>query len=74
MTKTIYLTRHAQAEHNVAEDWTIHDAPLTKLGREQSRKLNDDTKHNIQQTAQLLVSSPVRLSTIAALYAWRVRC
>ena len=37
MAKTIYLVRHAQAEHNVAEDWSIADAPLTALGRQQAR-------------------------------------
>ncbi|TRM65100.1 histidine phosphatase superfamily [Schizophyllum amplum] len=58
--KRIYLTRHAQAEHNVAEDYTIPDANLTALGREQSAKLHADTKDSIQQTADLLVTSGLR--------------
>ncbi|TCD69186.1 hypothetical protein EIP91_008482 [Steccherinum ochraceum] len=69
--KRIFLTRHAQAEHNVDLDYSmtkiylridilVHDAPLTQLGRQQSARLNEDTKNNIQQTAELLVSSPLR--------------
>ncbi|KAK4331148.1 phosphoglycerate mutase family protein [Rhodotorula toruloides] len=56
--KTIYFTRHAQAEHNVAEDYTIRDAPLTKLGRQQSAELREDTEELFQKEAELLVSSP----------------
>jgi broad specificity phosphatase PhoE len=59
-SKKIHLTRHAQAEHNVAYDYTIPDAPLTALGREQSKNLHSMTKDNIQQTADLLVSSVMR--------------
>ncbi|TIC08802.1 phosphoglycerate mutase-like protein [Wallemia mellicola] len=58
--KTIYFTRHAQAAHNVADDYTIPDAPLTQLGREQSSRLNPLTEGTIQKTAELLVSSPLR--------------
>lgn len=109
--KRIHLTRHAQAEHNVASDWTsrlshlwgshdlhprshfrveraclrvlprlletvvpptpevdrdgsrlttVPDARLTPLGQKQSRELHDLTKDSVQQTAELLVSSPVR--------------
>lgn len=83
MPKTIYFTRHAQAEHNVAEDYSspsaslsplsppsrltlpscsVPDAPLTKLGREQSRNLREETEDDFQKDAQLIVSSPVRLA------------
>jgi len=34
-SKRIYLLRHGQAEHNVHEDFSIHDAVLTPLGRQQ---------------------------------------
>ncbi|KAJ3086057.1 hypothetical protein HK102_013552 [Quaeritorhiza haematococci] len=34
-TKTIYLCRHAQAFHNVAGDYSLHDPGLTPLGLEQ---------------------------------------
>jgi len=59
-SKIIHFTRHAQAEHNVDEDYDIPDAPLTKLGREQSAELNKITANTIQRTADLLVSSPLR--------------
>ncbi|KAI0759910.1 phosphoglycerate mutase-like protein [Irpex lacteus] len=58
--KRIYLTRHAQAEHNVDLDYTIRDAPLTALGRQQSADLYEETKDTIQKTAELLVSSALR--------------
>ncbi|KAL1660566.1 histidine phosphatase superfamily [Schizophyllum commune] len=68
--KRIYLTRHAQAEHNVADDYTIHDAPLTALGREQAAKLHADTKDNIQQTADLLVTSGLRRTMQTAIIGY----
>ncbi|CCM03245.1 uncharacterized protein FIBRA_05371 [Fibroporia radiculosa] len=69
--KRIYLTRHAQAEHNVEEDYSIPDAPLTKLGREQAARLHADTVNTIQQTAELLTTSGLRrtLSTTLIGYA-----
>ncbi|WVQ99655.1 hypothetical protein IAU59_006794 [Kwoniella sp. CBS 9459] len=59
-SKRIHLTRHAQAEHNVDSDYTIPDAPLTNLGREQSKGLNQLSKNTFQKTAELLVCSPLR--------------
>ncbi|GAA5993848.1 hypothetical protein JCM5350_004394 [Sporobolomyces pararoseus] len=59
-SRILYLTRHAQAEHNVAEDYSIPDAPLTKLGREQSAKLRKDTENSWTKEVELLVSSPLR--------------
>ncbi|KAL3423856.1 phosphoglycerate mutase [Phlyctema vagabunda] len=32
MAPTVILIRHAQAQHNVAKDYSIHDPPLTDLG------------------------------------------
>ncbi|KAI0366245.1 phosphoglycerate mutase-like protein [Pilatotrama ljubarskyi] len=58
--KRIYLTRHAEAEHNVSEDYTIRDAPLTARGREQAAALNEATKDTVQAVADLLVTSPLR--------------
>ncbi|KAI1787136.1 hypothetical protein LXA43DRAFT_736295 [Ganoderma leucocontextum] len=58
--KRIYLTRHAEAEHNVTEDWTIHDAPLTFRGRQQAASSNQATKDTIQSSADLLVTSGLR--------------
>ncbi|ORY73621.1 histidine phosphatase superfamily [Leucosporidium creatinivorum] len=59
-SKRIYLTRHAQAGHNVAEDYSIPDAELTPLGRQQSAQLHEETKDGLQQTVELIVSSPLR--------------
>ncbi|GAA5841034.1 hypothetical protein JCM3766R1_006643 [Sporobolomyces carnicolor] len=59
-SKILYLTRHAQAEHNVAEDYSIPDAPLTKLGREQSAQLRKDTEGTWTKNVDLLVSSPLK--------------
>ncbi|GAA6042154.1 hypothetical protein JCM8097_004989 [Rhodosporidiobolus ruineniae] len=69
--KRIYFTRHAQAEHNVAEDYTIPDAPLTKLGREQSANLRKETEDGFQKEAELLVTSPLRrpMQTLLVGYA-----
>ncbi|POY73120.1 hypothetical protein BMF94_3813 [Rhodotorula taiwanensis] len=60
MNKIIYLTRHAQAYHNVAEDWSIPDAELTPLGRDQSAALRKDTERTFQRHVDLIVSSPLR--------------
>ncbi|KAI0773660.1 phosphoglycerate mutase-like protein [Fomes fomentarius] len=70
-TKRIYLTRHAEAEHNVTEDWTIRDAPLTHRGRQQAASLHQTTKDTIQASADLLVTSGLRrtLSTTLIGYA-----
>jgi broad specificity phosphatase PhoE len=38
---------------------SVRDAPLTELGKKQSVELDELTRDNVQQTAQLLVSSPV---------------
>ncbi|KAI8984909.1 phosphoglycerate mutase-like protein [Trametes punicea] len=58
--KRIYLTRHAEAEHNVSEDYTIRDARLTARGRQQAAALNEATKDTIQAVADLLVTSGLR--------------
>ncbi|SCV74716.1 BQ2448_7745 [Microbotryum intermedium] len=58
--KIIHFTRHAQAYHNVAEDYTIRDAELTPKGKGQSKQLYHDTKDSFQTTAELIVSSPLR--------------
>ncbi|KAI0329913.1 phosphoglycerate mutase-like protein [Cubamyces sp. BRFM 1775] len=74
--KRIFLTRHAEAEHNVTEDWTIRDAPLTARGREQAAALNEATKDTVQATADLLVTSGLKRTlqtTILAFPALRKR-
>lgn len=59
--KKIHLIRHAQAEHNVRQDYySFPDAILTPLGKQQCSILHKSTEQTIQQSAQLLVSSPLR--------------
>jgi broad specificity phosphatase PhoE len=60
MDKTIYLTRHCEAEHNVDERWHIPDANLTSLGRQQAKALNETTKNSVQDDVELVASSPLR--------------
>ncbi|GBE88271.1 phosphoglycerate mutase-like protein [Sparassis latifolia] len=69
--KRIYLTRHAQAAHNVSSDYSIPDAPLTALGRAQAASLHAYTENIIHTTAELLVTSGLRrtLSTTVIGYA-----
>ncbi|CDO70302.1 hypothetical protein BN946_scf184370.g3 [Trametes cinnabarina] len=74
--KRIYLLRHAEAEHNVSENYSIKDARLTPRGRQQAAKLNEHTKHTVQQSAHLLVSSGLRRTlstTVLAFPALRKR-
>ncbi|GAA6011094.1 hypothetical protein JCM10207_005494 [Rhodosporidiobolus poonsookiae] len=59
-SKLLYLTRHAQAFHNIADDVSLHDPELTPLGREQSANLRKATEGTVQTTADLIVCSPLR--------------
>ncbi|KAH9816235.1 histidine phosphatase superfamily [Melampsora americana] len=60
-SKRIHLVRHAQADHNVNFDnHSFPDAALTPTGQEQCLELNQRTSSNIQKSAQLLVTSPLR--------------
>lgn len=60
-SKRIHLVRHAQADHNVDFDnHSFPDAALTPTGKEQCLELNERTSLNIQESAQLLVTSPLR--------------
>ncbi|KAL1411576.1 hypothetical protein Q8F55_002540 [Vanrija albida] len=69
-TKRIYLVRHAQAVHNVVSDWDIADANLTRIGRLQATRLHPATRDTLQQTAELLVSSPLRRTMETTLLAF----
>lgn len=37
--RTVYLIRHAEAQHNVEEEYDIPDAPLTEKGQHQAAQL-----------------------------------
>ncbi|KAJ4485957.1 phosphoglycerate mutase-like protein [Lentinula aciculospora] len=70
MAKIIHFTRHAQAEHNVAEDYSIPDAPLTLLGRRQSEELYSQTVE-LQKYADLLVTSPLKRTLQTTIIGYR---
>ncbi|WFD30035.1 hypothetical protein MSPP1_001048 [Malassezia sp. CBS 17886] len=69
-TSRIYLTRHAQAEHNVHGDNSIVDAPLTDLGILQAERMPALTPE-VQDAVDLVVTSPLKrtLQTTALAYA-----
>jgi len=46
MAPTLLLIRHAQAEHNVSSNWSIRDAPLTALGKQQCSELQESLKNS----------------------------
>lgn len=56
--KTIHLIRHAQALHNIADDFSIPDAVLTEKGRNQAIGLL--SRQADFAKVQLLVCSPQR--------------
>ncbi|KAH7244396.1 histidine phosphatase superfamily [Fusarium redolens] len=65
MAPTIVLIRHAQALHNVAQEWSLPDPPLTEKGEEQCAHLREnlistfsDKIGNVDDVA--IVVSPMR--------------
>ncbi|KDN39392.1 phosphoglycerate mutase-like protein [Tilletiaria anomala UBC 951] len=71
MSKKIYLCRHAQAEHNVADDYSIPDAPLTALGKSQAAALAQDARLNgIRDEIQLVVSSALKRTLQTTKMGW----
>lgn len=61
MPPTLVLIRHAQAEHNATNDWSIRDPPLTQLGEQQSRELHESLKQSdIGNQIELIVVSAQR--------------
>lgn len=58
MAPKIHLVRHAQGEHNLYRNYTIRDAVLTDLGKEQCRALSADFKHH--KTIDTVFASPLR--------------
>ncbi|KAF2474829.1 phosphoglycerate mutase-like protein [Lindgomyces ingoldianus] len=61
MPPTLVLIRHAQALHNVASDWSIHDAPLSDLGKQQCAELHESLKNSkIGNEIELIVVSAMR--------------
>ncbi|KAF2658240.1 phosphoglycerate mutase-like protein [Lophiostoma macrostomum CBS 122681] len=61
MPPTLILIRHAQALHNVADDWSLHDPPLSALGEEQCAELQQTLKQEeIADKVELIVVSAMR--------------
>lgn len=61
MPPTLLLIRHAQALHNVASDWSLHDPPLSELGKQQCEELHQTLKNSdIGNQVELIVVSPMR--------------
>jgi broad specificity phosphatase PhoE len=61
MPPTLILIRHAQALHNVAGDWSLRDPPLTKLGEEQCKELQESLKkEELADKVELIVVSAMR--------------
>ncbi|KAF2722249.1 phosphoglycerate mutase-like protein [Polychaeton citri CBS 116435] len=65
----IFLTRHAQAEHNVDLDYTIPDAPLTPLGKKQAASLAPQIPQ-LQQEADVIISSPLMRTLQTTYLGW----
>ena len=61
MPPTLLLVRHAQALHNVASDWSLHDPPLSSLGEAQCEELQEALKkEKIAEKVELIVVSAMR--------------
>ncbi|KAH7356141.1 histidine phosphatase superfamily [Pyrenochaeta sp. MPI-SDFR-AT-0127] len=61
MPPTLLLIRHAQALHNVSSDWSIHDPPLSKIGEQQCRELQESLENSkIGNEVDLIVVSAMR--------------
>jgi broad specificity phosphatase PhoE len=76
MPPTLLLIRHAQALHNVASDWSIHDPPLSELGEEQCKELQKSLKSSdIGNQVELIVVSSMRrtLQTAAIGLEWLIK-
>ncbi|KAI0406848.1 histidine phosphatase superfamily [Xylaria palmicola] len=65
----IIITRHAQAEHNVFFDYSIHDAPLTALGKRQAAALAVHV-WDLQAKADVVVSSPMKRALQTTRIGW----
>jgi broad specificity phosphatase PhoE len=61
MPPTLLLIRHAEALHNVASDWSLHDPPLSELGERQCAELQESLKKaKIADEVELVVVSCMR--------------
>ncbi|CBX97123.1 hypothetical protein IAQ61_007937 [Plenodomus lingam] len=76
MPPTLILIRHAQAEHNVSSDWSIRDAPLTELGKQQCLELQESLRNSEigNQVERIVVSAQRRtLQTATIGLDWLIK-
>lgn len=76
MPPTLILIRHAQAEHNATSDWSIRDAALTELGKQQSHELEESLKNSDigNQVEHIVVSAQRRtLQTATIGLDWLIK-
>lgn len=65
----VVICRHSQATHNVADDYSLPDAPLTDLGKIQASKLPEFVPQ-LQQQIDLVISSPLKRTLQTTLRGW----
>ncbi|KZP08401.1 phosphoglycerate mutase-like protein [Athelia psychrophila] len=68
-TSRIILCRHSQAEHNVDLDYSIPDAPLTALGKQQSGALAPLIP-DLQKEVDLIISSALKRTLQSTKLGW----
>jgi broad specificity phosphatase PhoE len=76
MPPTLLLIRHAQALHNVASDWSLHDPPLSELGSQQCKEMEESLKNSkIGNEVELIVVSSMRrtLQTASIGLEWLIK-
>jgi broad specificity phosphatase PhoE len=76
MPPTLLLIRHAQALHNIASEWDIHDPPLSDLGEQQCKELHQSLKNSkIGNEVELIVVSAMRrtLQTASIGLEWLIK-
>ncbi|CAE7149725.1 unnamed protein product [Rhizoctonia solani] len=67
-SKRVYLLRHGQAEHNVADDFSIHDAVLTPEGRQQCTDFAQ-ANPDFQNVPEVILTSAFRRTLSTTLLA-----
>ncbi|KAI2640198.1 phosphoglycerate mutase-like protein [Xylaria nigripes] len=75
MPPILILVRHAQAEHNVAQDYSKHDPSITELGHQQCAKLRETLMADtLAQQAELVITSSMRrtIQTTLSAVDWLV--
>ncbi|KAF8859758.1 phosphoglycerate mutase family protein-like protein [Acephala macrosclerotiorum] len=68
MVKKIYLVRHAQGEHNIANNFYVPDATLTPYGRTQCQHLQQTFPHH--SSVEIVLSSPLRRAIQTAIHSF----